>query len=132
MNESNDTELSLTDLKTMVREWVHLDNQIRGINRQLSEFRNNKKKLSTTLVDVMRENKLGQFDLKDGQIMYVKKNVKKPINQKQLLNILANYFQGNEEKATEMSTYIMSNREETVKESIKRVIVNTVPEPLDA
>jgi hypothetical protein len=132
MNESNDTELSLTDLKTMVREWVHLDNQIRGINRQLAEFRNNKKKLSATLVNVMRENKLGQFDLKDGQIMYVKKNVKKPINQKQLLNILANYFQGNEEKATEMSTYIMSNREETVKESIKRVIVNTVPEPLDA
>lgn len=132
MNENSETELSIADLKTMVREWVHIDNQIRGINRQLSEFRNNKKKLSATLVNVMRENKLGQFDLKDGQIMYVKKNVKKPINQKQLLNILANYFQGNEEKATEMSTYIMSNREETVKESIKRVIVNTVPEPLDA
>jgi hypothetical protein len=128
MNENSETELSIADLKTMVREWVHLDNQIRGINRQLAEFRNNKKKLSSTLVDVMRENKLGQFDLKDGQIMYVKKNVKKPINQKQLLNILANYFQGNEEKATEMSTYIMSNREETVKESIKRVIVNTVPD----
>ena len=128
MNENSETELSIADLKTMVREWVHIDNQIRGINRQLAEFRNNKKKLSSTLVNVMRENKLGQFDLKDGQIMYVKKNVKKPINQKQLLNILANYFQGNEEKATEMSTYIMSNREETVKESIKRVIVNTVPD----
>jgi len=128
MNENSETELSIADLKTMVREWVHIDNQIRGINRQLAEFRNNKKKLSATLVNVMRENKLGQFDLKDGQIMYVKKNVKKPINQKQLLNILANYFQGNEEKATEMSTYIMSNREETVKESIKRVVVNTVPD----
>jgi hypothetical protein len=125
MNENSETELSIADLKTMVREWVHLDNQIRGINRQLAEFRNNNKKLSSTLVDVMRENKLGQFDLKDGQIMYVKKNVKKPINQKQLLNILANYFQGNEEKASEMSTYIMSNREETVKESIKRVVINT-------
>jgi hypothetical protein len=132
MNENSETELSIADLKTMVREWVHIDNQIRGINHQLTEFRNNKKKLSATLVNVMRENKLGQFDLKDGQIMYVKKNVKKPINQKQLLNILANYFQGNEEKATEMSTYIMSNREETVKESIKRVVVNTVPEPLDS
>lgn len=131
MNENSETELSIADLKTMVREWVHIDNQIRGINRQLTEFRNNKKKLSATLVHVMRENKLGQFDLKDGQIMYVKKNVKKPINQKQLLNILANYFQGNEEKATEMSTYIMSNREETVKESIKRVVVNPTTPSLD-
>lgn len=121
-------ELSVADLKTMVREWVKIDNQIRGINRQLSEYRAEKKKMSEMLVHIMRENKLGQFDLKDGQIMYVKKNVKKPITQKQLLGILANYFQGNEEKATEMSTYIMSNREETTKESIKRVIAKAQSE----
>jgi len=118
-----ETEFSIADLKSVVREWVHIDNQIRGLSSQLSKFRQEKKKMSATLVNVMRENKLGQFDLKDdGQIMYVKKNVKKPINQKQLLNILATYFQGNEDKAVEMSTYIMSNREETVVESIKRVV----------
>lgn len=117
------TEFSVADLKTMVREWVKIDNNIRGINRQLSEYRAEKKKISETLVHIMRDNNLGQFDLKDGQIMYVKKNVKKPITQKQLLGILGNYFQGNEEKATEMSAYIMSNREEVVKESIKRVVV---------
>jgi Family of unknown function (DUF5760) len=118
----SESEISVADLKTMVREWVRIDNQIRGISKQLSEHRSEKKKMSEMLVKVMRDNKLGQFDLKDGQIMYVKKNVKKPITQKQLLGILGNYFQGNEEKAAEMSTYIMSNREETVKESIKRVI----------
>jgi hypothetical protein len=117
-----ETELSVADLKSIVRDWVRVDNQIRGINRQLIESRQEKKHISEMLVNVMRDNKVGQFDLKDGQLMYVKKNVKKPINQKQLLNILATYYQGNDEKATELSAYIMSNREETTKESIRRVI----------
>lgn len=121
-----ETELSVADLKSIVRDWVRVDNQIRGINRQLVESRQEKKRISEMLVAVMRDNKVGQFDLKDGQLMYVKKNVKKPINQKQLLNILAAYYDGNDEKATEMSAYIMSNREETTKESIRRVIKTPV------
>lgn len=123
-----ETELSVADLKSIVRDWVRVDNHIRGINRQLVESRQEKKRISEALVNVMRENKVGQFDIKDGQLMYVKKNVKKPINQKQLLNILATYYQGNDEKAAEMSTYIMSNREETTKESIRRVIKPAIPE----
>ena len=123
-----ETELSVADLKSIVRDWVRVDNHIRGINRQLVESRQEKKRISEALVNVMRDNKVGQFDIKDGQLMYVKKNVKKPINQKQLLNILATYYQGNDEKAAEMSTYIMSNREETTKESIRRVIKPAIPE----
>jgi hypothetical protein len=69
----------------------------------------------------MRENQLDEFDIKDGQLMYVKKNVKKPITQKQLLSILSSYYK-NEEKAEEVNTYILENREEVVKETIKRVI----------
>ena len=83
-----ETELSVADLKSIVRDWVRVDNHIRGINRQLVESRQEKKRISEALVNVMRDNKVGQFDLKDGQLMYVKKNVKKPINQKQLLNYI--------------------------------------------
>jgi hypothetical protein len=54
--------------------------------------RNEKKIISQDLIHVMRNNNLDEFDIKDGQIMYVKKQVKKPINQKQLLSILSNYY----------------------------------------
>jgi hypothetical protein len=112
---------TLDQLKTQVREWVRLDNEMRALNKEIAARRLEKKKISAELIRVMRENQLDEFDLKDGQLMYVKKNVKKPITQKQLLSILSTYYKS-EEKAEELNTYILENREEVVKETIKRVI----------
>jgi hypothetical protein len=112
---------TLDQLKTRVREWVRLDNEIRALNKEIASRRLEKKAISGDLITVMRNNQLDEFDIKDGQLMYVKKNVKKPITQKQLLTILSSYYK-NEEKAEEVNTYILENREEVVKECIKRVI----------
>ena len=68
------------------------------------------------------ENEIDEFDLNDGKIMYTKKNVKKPITKKILLNLLANYYHGDIEKATALNEYIMTNREETEVETIVRKI----------
>ena len=76
---------TLEQLKQTVREWVRLDNEMRTLNKEITARRNEKKTISKRLIEVMRDNKLDIFDLKDGQLMYVKKNKKKPITQKQLL-----------------------------------------------
>jgi hypothetical protein len=115
---------TLDQLKQTVREWVKLDNEIRHLSKEAAAKRQEKKAFSEELVKVMRENSLDEFDIKDGQIVYVKKNVKKPITQKQLLSILSSYYK-NEEKAEEINAYILENREEVVKETIKRVIHKT-------
>jgi hypothetical protein len=72
----------------------------------------------------MRENKLDIFDLKDGQLMYVKKNKKKPITQKQLITLLSSYYKEDTSKAEEIHNYLMDNREEVVQESIQRKITS--------
>jgi hypothetical protein len=56
--------------------------------------------------------------LKEGQILYTKKNVKKPITKKILLEILGKYYNGDYMKATEVNDFIMNNRVEVVKEFI--------------
>jgi hypothetical protein len=114
---------TLDQLKQTVREWVKLDNEIRALNKEITNRRNEKKNISKKLVDVMRDNKLDVFDLKDGQLMYVKKNKKKPITQKQLLTLLSTYYKEDVSKAEEMHTYLMDNREEVVQETIQRKIV---------
>jgi hypothetical protein len=114
---------TLDQLKQTVREWVKLDNEIRALNKEITNRRNEKKNISKKLVDVMRDNKLDVFDLKDGQLMYVKKNKKKPITQKQLLTLLSTYYKEDTSKAEEMHTYLMDNREEVVQETIQRKIV---------
>lgn len=73
------------------------------------------------LMNIMKEHKIDCFDINNGQIMYNQKNVKKPITKKILFQLLSNYFKGDTLKATDINEYILSNREEIVKEEIVRV-----------
>lgn len=113
---------TLDQLKQNVREWVKLDNDIRALNKEITNRRNEKKSISKRLIDVMRDNKLDVFELKDGQLMYVKKNKKKPITQKQLLTLLSSYYKEDVSKAEEMRNYLLENREEVIEEVIQRKI----------
>jgi hypothetical protein len=105
-----------------IREWVKIDNEIRALQKETKKRLDDKKNISKNLMDVMKNNEIDCFDLKDGQIMYTKKNVKKPINKKSLLEILAKYCEGDVVKAGEINDFIMENREEVVKENIVRKI----------
>jgi hypothetical protein len=42
------------------------------------------------------------------------------------MSILSKYYKGDISQAIEMNNFILENREEVVKESIKRTIVNNV------
>lgn len=104
-----------------IKDWVRIDNEIRTLQKELVSRKNEKKNISAALIEVMKKNDIDCFDTKsDGQIVYAKKNVKKPITKKVLLNILSNYYQGNVTKAEEVNNYILENREVEVKESILR------------
>lgn len=110
-----------------IKEWVRTDNEIRAFQKEVRKKQEEKKKISKDLMDVMVKNEIDCFDIKDGQIMYSKKNVKKPITKKNLLGILANYCKGDMDRATEMNNFILENREEVVKEEIVRKIKKTLP-----
>ena len=113
---------NIDQLKQTVRDWVKYDNEIRALNVEIANRRTEKTKMSKRLIDVMRDNKLDVFDLKDGQLMYVKKNKKKPISQKQLLTLLSTYYKEDVSKAEEIHNYLLDNREEVVEEKIERKI----------
>ena len=105
-----------------IRKWVQIDNDIRALQKEQVQRKNEKKKLSNDLMEVMRKNEIDCVDLKDGQLIYTKKSVKKPLTQKMLLSVLSSYYDGNALKASELSNFIMDNREEVIKESIMRKI----------
>jgi hypothetical protein len=103
-----------------IRQWVKLDNEIRALKKEENNRKNEKKEISNTLIDVMKNNEIDCIDIKDGQLCYTKKNVKKPITKKVLLNILSKYFEGDIDKAEDVNEFILNNREEVTKESLTR------------
>ena len=105
-----------------VKEWVRIDNEIRQLQKEISTRRQEKKLLNDQLMETMKSNDIDCFDLNDGKICYTKKNVKKPINNKLLLNILTKYYNGDISQASEINNFINDNRTEVTKENITRKI----------
>jgi len=101
-----------------VKEWVKIDNEIRSLQEEIKKRKNNKKQISESLITIMKQHEIDCFDIKDGQICYTKKQIKKPITKGMLVNVLSKYFKGDVLKANEVNSFIMENREETTKESI--------------
>lgn len=105
-----------------IREWITIDNDIRNINKELRTRKDKLKKASQNLMKMMKENEIDEFDIKGGKLVYSQTTVKKPITKKNLITILSKYYQGDISQALEMNKYIMDNREDVVKETIRRSI----------
>ena len=114
---------SKEQLLSIVREWVKIDNELRTLQNEVNKRKNDKKKFSTSLMEIMKKNSIDAFDINDGQLCYTKRNVKKPITKKALLDILSTYYKGDLAKAGELNEFILENREEVIKETIERKIV---------
>lgn len=120
------SELQTKDqLIEKIKEWVKIDNEIRTLQKELAKRKTTQKRVSSELMEVMRTNEIDAFDINDGQILYDKRNVKKPITKTALLSILSEYYKGDVVKASEINQYIMDNREEVVREKIVRKLNKT-------
>jgi len=109
------------DLVSYIKEWIDIDNESRRLSAEMKERRDRKKEISDKLVEIMKDNEIDSFDIKGGSLLHKQTRVKAPITKKNLLNILTTYFK-NEDKADEVSKFILENREETVRDSIQRKI----------
>ena len=110
------------ELVQNIRDWIAVDNEIRELNKELRLRKAKQQKISQTLMQTMKDNEIDEFDITGGKLMYNKKTLKKPLSKKNLLGILSKYYKDNETQAIEMNNFIMSNREEVIKETLKRKI----------
>jgi hypothetical protein len=105
-----------------IKEWVSIDNEIRELKKQEKIRKKRQEELSKKLMEIMKSNEIDEIDINKGKIIYKKKNVKKPITKKNLLEILSKYYNGDLTSASKLNTFIMDNREETIVETISRTI----------
>jgi len=108
-----------------IQDWVRLDNEIRKLKKEEQTRKNDQKKISADLIEIMRKNEIDEFDINNGKLIYSKRNIKKPITKKALLGILSKFYKGDVNKAIEMNDFILDNREETTVESIVMKIKDT-------
>lgn len=108
------------ELVANIKEWIKLDTEIIQLQNDTKEKKNRKKILTVQLMNVMKKNEIDCFDINGGSLLYKKNKVKKPINAKTLISSLQSYYETNPKQAEDVTKYILDNREETIKEVIKR------------
>ena len=121
-SNSNSKIDTKAELVNNVKEWIKIDNEIAKLKSEMKDKNNKKKILSGNLLNVMKSNDIDCFDINGGAIVYKKTKVKKPINGKTLLKTLETYFKNDTPTAQELTKHILDNREEQIKESIRRKI----------
>jgi len=108
------------ELINSIKEWIRLDNEITRMNKDVKELKIKQKNMTQTLVSVMKTNSLDCFDINGGRILYKKSKIKKPINAKMLVSTLKNYYADNPSIAEDVTKFVLSNREDVIKETIRR------------
>ena len=105
-----------------IKEWIKIDSEISKLKSEMLERTKKKKVLSDSLMGFMKTNKIDCFDINGGSLIYKTNKVKKPINKASLLAALQNYYDKDPQIAEELTKYVLDNRAEQVKETIKRKI----------
>ena len=97
-----------------IKQWVKNDRDMNALKKELAKRREEQKKITQTLISIMREQELPEAD-----IAYVQKTQKKSISKKSIFPILTRYYKGDATKVAELSQFIFDNRETVIQEKIQ-------------
>ena len=108
-------------LKTEVKDYLELDDQIKAINKALKDRRDRKKALSESILENMKKFQIDFMNTKNGKLIYAETKRKEPLNKKNLITGLNNYF-NNEDETKRASKVVLDSRKDVVKVTLRRTV----------
>ena len=79
-------------LVSTIKEWIHNDNEIKELQREIKVRKDKKKSISDKLVNIMKTNEIDCFDINDGKLIYTQNKVKTSLSKKHITSCLEKYF----------------------------------------
>jgi len=110
------------ELINNIREWIKIDNDLNNLKKEIKNKTTHKKTLTDNLVNVMKTNSIDCFDINGGALVYSQRKTKKAISGKYLLLQLEKYYKDQPDVAKDLTQHLLENREENIKEDIRRKI----------
>lgn len=97
-----------------LKQWVSYDDIIKDTNNKLKEVRKKKNELGISIQNYMKKNGIENHDINitDGGKLRYKSTAKVvPVNREYVYRRLLEYFNGNTEKAKQLTDFIYNDRE---------------------
>ena len=110
------------ELVKHIKNWISIESELKELQRQTKELRSTKKKLSESLIEVMKRNEIDCFDIKKGKLIYTRSKVKSALSKKHLITALLDYFNNDTKLAQEVSEHVLDTRQVQIVEGIRHHI----------
>ena len=108
-------------LKTNVKNYLEMDDQIKALNKAIVERRKKKNELSEEILGTMKKFEIDNMNTKNGKLIYSSSKSTKPLNKSNLISGLNLYFK-DEDKAKNVSKLVLDSREKVEKVKLRRTI----------
>ena len=108
-------------LKENVKEYLEIDDQIKALNKAMSDRRKQKRKLSDDILNMMKKFEIDNMNTKNGRLIYNVSNISKPLCKQNLIDGLNVYFK-NDDTAKSVSEIVLDARPKVEKITLKRTI----------
>ncbi len=126
--EEEDDYIELTEdnpefmlFKEEVKQWLLLDDDIRVLNKALTERKKKKNEITPRILEFMGKYEIENLNTQEGKVQYTKSQVTKPMN-KEYIKTRLSEFMRNVEKAEKCTNYLLANRIKEEKVSLRRVM----------
>tara|TARA_Y100000817_G_C16826630_1_gene531544 strand:- start:121 stop:483 length:363 start_codon:yes stop_codon:yes gene_type:complete len=111
------------ELISKIKDWVQIEGEMKMLQKEIKARRERKKELTNELVEVMKENEIDCFDMKEGKILYTQNRIKAPLSKKHLMGCLQQYFDKHPSiDAGEVTQYVLEKRDVKIKEGIRHKV----------
>jgi hypothetical protein len=121
INKNEPTREELDTFKNLVNEWFKLDDMIRKLAVALKERKNHQRALNNKIEEFMFKYKYNDLNTQNGRLKATVKTQHKPVNIKEIRNILENNKDLKGEELLE-KIFNKDDRPVTTKKVIKRII----------
>jgi hypothetical protein len=120
-----DPQNSLTELPTLLKTWMKLQEEIVTLNAEVSQRKKHSKSLKDTILRIMNSNKVAALNVSRGVISHRVKETLEPVNNTYLMKQCTAFFEGDEAKAQSLIEYLETRREVKQHHDLKLVMPKT-------
>lgn len=107
--------------KEEVKQWLMLDDDIRVLNKAMTERKKKKNEITPKIIEFMSKYEIENLNTQEGKLQCTKTMVTKPMNREYMRNRLSEFMR-NVEKAEKCTEYIFKNREKEEKVRLRRIL----------
>jgi hypothetical protein len=107
--------------KEDVKKWIDIDDKVLALSKEILALKKQRLEFNTKIVDFMRNYKIEDLNTNNGKLEYRVKHAKKGLSSKIIHENLLSYFKTDKEQAETIYKYLLANRIDIDKETLKRI-----------